>query len=153
MPCITDHENSMLCTPPLNLEIQQTLFSMNPLKAIGPDGLHALFFQNGWNVVGVDFCHFIRTLFVEPSRIASISDTWIALILKKGKVETTSDFHPTGLSNITYKVMAKLIANRLKPLLQKIISPLQNAFLPGRQIIDTVVVARELIHSMNRSNC
>nr|DAD22734.1 TPA_asm: hypothetical protein HUJ06_024197 [Nelumbo nucifera] len=75
MPCITDHENSMLCTPPLNLEIQQTLFSMNPLKAPGPDGLHALFFQNGWNVVGEDFCHFIRTLFVEPSRIASINDT------------------------------------------------------------------------------
>nr|DAD29574.1 TPA_asm: hypothetical protein HUJ06_031042 [Nelumbo nucifera] len=97
MPCITDQENSMLCTPPLNLEIQQTLFSMNPLKAPGPDGLHALFFQNGWNVVGDDFCHFIRTLFDEPSRITSINDTWIVLIPKKGKVETASDFHPIGL--------------------------------------------------------
>nr|DAD38528.1 TPA_asm: hypothetical protein HUJ06_012850 [Nelumbo nucifera] len=141
------------CKNALNLEIQQTFFSMNTLKAPGPNGLHALFFQNGWNVVGEDFCHFIRTLFVEPSRIASINDTCIATIPKKGKVETASDFRPIGLSNITYKVMEKLIANHLKPLLQKIISPFQNAFLPGRQIIDNVVVAREFIHSMNRSNC
>ena len=50
--------------------------------------------------------------------------------------------------NVIYKVVAKIIAKRLRPLLDTIISPLQEAFVSGRQILDNLVVAQELIHSI-----
>jgi hypothetical protein len=61
-----------------------------------------------------------------------------------------SQFHPISLSNFTYKIISKIMANRLKPLLQNIISPNQSAFLQGHSIQDNSILAHEIFHSMKK---
>jgi hypothetical protein len=61
-----------------------------------------------------------------------------------------TQFRPISLANFIYKVISKILANRLKPLLHKIISSNQSAFLKGRSIHDNSILAHEIFHSMKK---
>jgi hypothetical protein len=75
--------------------------------------------------------------------------TSIALIPKVKDLRCVIDFRPISLYNVIYKLISKIIANRLKKILPHIISPVQSAFVPERLIIDNVLVAYETIHTMH----
>jgi hypothetical protein len=76
--------------------------------------------------------------------------TNIALIPKKKTLTTISDYRPISLCNIVYKLIAKVLANRMKRILPHIISPTLSAFIPGRLITDNILVAFEALHSMDK---
>jgi hypothetical protein len=73
--------------------------------------------------------------------------SFIALVPKLSGSHTVHQFQPISLCNIAYKIIFKILANRLKFLLSKIISHLQAAFVPKRNIQDNTVLAHELLHS------
>ena len=60
------------------------------------------------------------------------------------------NYKPISLCNIVYKIVTKVIVARLRPYLDKLISPLQEAFVPGRKGIDNAIIAQEVIHSINK---
>lgn len=82
-------------------------------------------------------------------RVDDENETYIALISKKKSPVKVSDFRPISLCNVIYKLISKILANRLKKVLPSIISPNQPAFVLGRLILDNVVVAFEAMHTMN----
>jgi hypothetical protein len=73
--------------------------------------------------------------------------TFITLIPKQTGAHSVNQFRPISLCNISYRITSKILANRLKLLLPKIISPLQSAFVPNRSIQDNSIIAHELLHS------
>jgi hypothetical protein len=76
------------------------------------------------------------------------NDTSIVLIPKKNDSEELKDFRPISLCNVIFKVVSKCLVNRLRPLLQDIISPTQSDFIPSRLIADNALMAFECIHSI-----
>lgn len=61
-------------------------------------------------------------------------------------------FRPISLCNYAYKILAKVISNRLKPLLPHLVSPFQNAFVGDRQIQDNVLIAHKVFHHLKLKN-
>jgi ribonuclease HI len=130
-------------------EVSMALSQMAPLKAPGPDGFPVCFFQDNWDRVGRDVCaaalHFFNTGCLDES----INLTHIALIPKMTNPTKVSDFRPISLCNVFYKILSKVLANRLKVILPHIISKNQSAFIPGRLISDNILVAYESLHTMH----
>ncbi|XP_060959435.1 uncharacterized protein LOC133030647 [Cannabis sativa] len=151
---ISDHlsplEQAELEVTPSQDEIRKTLFAMGPMKAPGPDGMSVLFFKHYWNVVGKDFCDAVDDFFQTGNLHKGFNVTNVTLIPKLVNPKLVSQFRPISLCNVIYKVISKIIANRIKPVLPRLICPTQAAFVPGRSIQDNNVLIQEIIHSFKR---
>ena len=77
--------------------------------------------------------------------------TLLVLIPKKGGAGDLKDFRSISLVGGLYNWMTKVLANRLKRVLPKVISKAQNAFVQDRQILDAVLFANEALDSIFRS--
>ena len=74
----------------------------------------------------------------------------MVLIPKKGGAEDIGDFKPISLLGGLYKLLVKVLANRLKKVIGKVVSPAQNAFVMGRQILDASLIVNEVIDSWQK---
>lgn len=79
-----------------------------------------------------------------------LNHTFIALIPKLKNLVKVEAFRPIALCNVIYKLVLKAVANRLKVILPNIISTSHSAFVLGRQIINNILVAYELVHYLQR---
>jgi hypothetical protein len=91
----------------------------------------------------------IKNFFSTGYLDAYVNSTFIALIPKNKNPSKVSDFRPISLCNVVYKIISKVLANRLKVILPHIISQNQSAFIPGRLISDNILAAYETLHTMN----
>uniref|UniRef100_A0A8R7V269 Reverse transcriptase domain-containing protein n=1 Tax=Triticum urartu TaxID=4572 RepID=A0A8R7V269_TRIUA len=132
-------------------EISDALFQIGPLKAPGPDGFHARFYQRNWGVLKIEVVSAVKRFFVEGTMPEGLNDTVIVLIPKGNDPKNIKDFRPISLCNVIYKVISKCLVNRLRPLLDELISETQSAFIPGRMITDNALIAFECFHKISHS--
>ena len=130
-------------------EIKAALFQMGPTKAPGPYGMNAIFYQKFWHIVGDDVIAAVLDFLNSGNMNFELNYTDIVLIPRNKSPERMSDYRPISLCNIIYKIIFKVMANRLKQILPNLISPTQSAFVLGRLITDNVLVAYETLHSMH----
>lgn len=78
----------------------------------------------------------------------ALNASFIALIQKKENSMTPDGFRPIALFNVVYKIISKVIANRLKPLLPSLILEEQTGYVEGRQILNNIIQAHEVVHSL-----
>jgi hypothetical protein len=146
-PVISAYDNSYLCAIPTDEEVVQALSSLGSTKALGPDGFTALFVKKYWYVVKIEVLGCFRHFFLNQILLQEQNHIHIALIPKQSGSHTVHHFRPINLCNIVYKIITKILANRLKSMLPKIISPMQSTFVPSRNIQDNTILAHELLHS------
>ena len=140
-------DNFFLCAVPTDVEVVQALSSLGSSKAPRPNGFTALFFKKYWSVVKEEVLGCIRNFFLNHILMQEQNHTHIALIPKQSGAHTVHHFRPISLCNIVYKIITKILANRLKVMLPKFISPLQSAFVPSRNIQDNTILAYDLLYS------
>ena len=122
---------------------------MGPTKAPGPNGMNALFYHKFWHVMGDTIVLAVLDFLKNGNMLPEINHTNIVLIPKIRNPMKVSDLRPISLCNAIYKIISKVLANRLKQVLPQIISPTQSAFVPGRLITDNVLVTFETLHTMH----
>lgn len=82
---------------------------------------------------------------------APLNHTYIALVPKIEKPKKVLDFRPISLCNVIYRIMTKIITNRLKTILHQIVSPTQSAFILNRLITDNIIISYECLHKIRHS--
>ena len=130
--CITPEDNEMLLAMPSMEEIKTTVFSMDSHKAPEPDGMSALFFKHYGHLIGDDIVDGVLSFFRGDCMLREINHTFVTLIPKHERAAMVNQCRQISLCNVLYKIISKLLANRLRPLLHKMIFPWQAAFIQGK---------------------
>ena len=147
---VTDRMNPILTKDFQAVEVEKALKQMHPLTALGPDGMPPLFYHHFWPIVKSIVIHTTLSFLNHGRAPPRFHDTHIVLIPKIKNPEKVSDFRPISLCNVAYKVASKAVVNRMKVVLQDIISENQSAFVAECLIIDNVLVAHEVMNHINK---
>jgi hypothetical protein len=146
---VTPEMNADLLQPFTETEVVTTIHQMAPMKAPRPDGFDVYFFQQNWAIVGKEVCKTVLLSLNSGVINKELNSNYIVLIPNIKIPINVTDFRPISLCNVLYKIISKVLANRLKKVLPSIISPYQSAFIPGRLITDNILAAYETLHTMH----
>ena len=138
-------EAEVLELPFIEEEIHSAPMEMNGDKAPGPDGFTVTFWQACWDFVKEEIVDLFKEFYDQRSFAKSLNTTFLVLISKKGGAEDLGDFRSISLLRGLYKLLAKVLSNRLKKVLEKVVSVDQNAFVRGKQILNASLIANEVI--------
>ena len=131
-------------------EVREAICGLNAEGAPELDGILIFFYKDCWAQVGRNVMELMEEFHAGTCQMGRINWAYITLLPKVSGAERVGDFRPISLSNSIYLIIAKVLANRLRGLLGTLISPLQSAFISGRQISDSVVIAEEIIADWRR---
>ncbi|XP_059623148.1 uncharacterized protein LOC132266309 [Cornus florida] len=126
-------------------EIKASIHSMGLDTALGPDGFTVRFFREYWGIIGEDINSTVLHFFQCSVMDKGLNSTFITLIPKMKVANKIGDFRPIALCNVIYKIITKLLDNRLSVVLDQIVGKDQNAFVSGRKIQDNLIIASELL--------
>lgn len=116
-------------------------------KALGIDGFRTLFFQKYWYIIGKESSLYYLDVLNNDASLESMNVTNIVLIPKIPNPNSMDNFCPISLCTVIYKVIAKMVPNRFRKVLDVCIDSSQSAFVPGKLISDNMLIAYELLHT------
>jgi len=118
-------------------------------KAPRPDGFPAKFYQVFWEIIKGD----LMSLFIDSQEeclpLFSLNFGVITLLPKTSDAKQIQQYRPICLLNVSFKIFTKAGTNRLNRVAQQVVNPCQSAFMPGRNIMEGVVILHETIHELH----
>ena len=119
---------------------------MKPISAPGPEGMPPLFYHSFWPLISKDICLAVLDCLNNFHIPSVINCTNITLIPKVKSPKSITDFRPISLCNVVYKIVSKVLANRLKVILPAVVFENQSVFQAGRVIMDNIFMDFETLH-------
>ncbi|KAK9705545.1 hypothetical protein RND81_07G065200 [Saponaria officinalis] len=148
--CLSSEDWPSLVGPILDSEISAALSSIKPDKSPGPDGFSSAFFSSAWDIVGADFRDCVRSFFRTGHMAKQANSTLLTLIPKKKVSLSVTDFRPISCCTVLYKVISKIIVNRLQRFMPCLVGKEHTAFIMGRSIFDNIMLSQSLIKSYDQ---
>ena len=121
-------------------------------KAPGLDGFPAEFYQVFLDVIKFDLINLFKEFHNGTLHLFSLKFGTIILLPKCVEAIKIQQYRPICLLNVSFKIFTKVATNRVMSVAQKVISPTQTAFIPGRNIMEGVVILHETLHELHRKN-
>lgn len=147
---VTAKQNHNLNRPITSEEFKLAVFAMHPDKSPGVDGLNPGFFQAYWSIIGEDVVKFCQHFVSTGELPAGVNRTVVCLVPKVKQPQRMMELRPISLCNVLFRVLSKILANRLKHVLPGVISEQQSAFVEGRLLTDNALIAFEVNHYIKR---
>ena len=144
---VSAETNAGLIKPFSEQDVVEVIWGMEPDKAPGPDGFAIPFYRICRPIIKYDLLRMISS-FLRKAKIGGCTNsTFLALIPKEVNPTSFDRFQPISPCNASYKIPAKLLANKLKPLLVSLIVPQQGGFVKRWHLVDNFIQVQEAIHS------
>lgn len=105
-------------------------------------------YRFSWHAIGAHLFRVVKHFFLHSSLPRTWGQTYTAFISKQHSPNLVSNYRPISMYNVCYKIISKLLANRLKVILHKLINPEQCSFVLGMSSVDNILVALEITHSI-----
>eukprot|EP00253_Pinus_taeda_P024446 PITA_24446 len=149
IPKVVTKDQNLSLLKEISMEkVEEAVKSMPNDKAPGPDGFTINFFKACWQTIKIEIWEVVEDSRRFGTILKSINSTFLALIPKEENAQTPEKFRPIALCNVIYKIISKVIANRLKPILPNLILEEQSGYVEGRQILDNILLAQEMVHTL-----
>lgn len=149
---ITPTINKLLMRTVEMSEVEEAVNQMAEGTAPGPDGFTVTFFHKLWDLLKEEVLYLVESSRKARKVLPAFNATFITLLPKSEGANHPSKFRPILLCNVIYKIITKVIANRIKPIMNILIAPEQSGFVEGRQILDGIILIHEVVHSLKHSN-
>ena len=145
------HDLTELEAPFSEEEVETTIKSMSSDKAPGPDGFTGAFFKGCWEIIKDDVMAAMHSLFhLNDQSFELLNSVSIILLPKKADALKVSDFRPISLIHSIPKIFSKLLANRLAPHLNSLVSNCQSAFIKKRSIHDNFLYVQGVVRKLHK---
>ncbi|GKV15257.1 hypothetical protein SLEP1_g26053 [Rubroshorea leprosula] len=138
-------ENSSLTTPFTEEEIKTAIWDCESSKAPGPDGFNFKFIKSEWETIKRDVIGFLEEFQRNGKLVKGLNTSFIVLVPKVENPQKIEEYRPILLIGAVYKILAKTLANHLKNVLAGVMGQQQMAFISGRQLMDGVMIANEIV--------
>jgi hypothetical protein len=130
--------------------MKNAVFSLNKDSAPGPDGVGAFFYQSYWAIIHQDVVNDVLQFFISGWIMPNYNSNTLILIAKTSNADSIDQFRPIALANFKFKIISKVLADRLANIMPTIISKKQRGFIQGRNIEDCICLASEAINLLNK---
>lgn len=144
------HNDSLMRTITME-EVGQAVMEMPAGKSPGPDGFTTDFFHSCWPIIKQEVWELVEDTRRTSGVLSAFNSAFLTLIPKEDGANNPNKFRPIALCNVIYKIITKVIANRLKPLMPNLTSQEQSRYVEGQKILDGIILAHEVIHSLKSS--
>ena len=147
---ISSEQANNIIAPFSDSEIDEAVASCAADKAPGPDGFNFHFIKAAWETIRGEVYTMVHRFWSSSQLPRGSNVAFIVLIPKTASPEGLKDYRPISMVGCLYKIVAKLLARRMQPVMSSIISPFQSSFVKGRQILDGALIAAELIDTYKK---
>ena len=140
----------MLIKCPDFLQIKNVVFNLNDNNALDPDDFGGAFYHSCWEIIGTDVCKDVQQFFKQNCVLPRMNSNVVSLLPKIQGVESIKDYRPIVVVNFKFKIISKILADRLALVAARIISPNQYEFVQGRQIRDCIGITFEAVNLLSK---
>ena len=137
---------------PSREEIKSTVWGCDLTKAPGVNGFNLNFIRKLWDVIGNELCTTVEGFFEFGMIPRGANMTWVTHISKIEGAKKIHEFRPIRMvgSTSVYKVISKILANKLRNVVPNLVGECQSAFVSGRQIWDSALITCEVVHWLRK---